>query len=96
MPRTPRTDPYVRLSRIRLLPRVADGEALIGPRMADARLWKPYVGQLHDLIPSDPPLLAAAAERAPPAAGDLISECHERTIVGRPGVIVEVALDDTR
>jgi hypothetical protein len=31
----PRTKPYVRLSRIRLAPRVFDGEALIRPRMLD-------------------------------------------------------------
>jgi hypothetical protein len=34
----PRTKPYVRLSRIRLPPRLFDGEALIRPRMLDARL----------------------------------------------------------
>src|SRR5208283_1121844 len=30
---TPRTDPYVRLARIRLLPRVFDGEADVWPRV---------------------------------------------------------------
>jgi hypothetical protein len=34
---TTRTKPYVRLSRIRLPPWVFDGEALIRPRMLDAR-----------------------------------------------------------
>ena len=29
----PRTDPYVRLARIRLLPRVFDGEANVWPRV---------------------------------------------------------------
>ena len=37
----PRTKPYVRLSRIRLPPWVFDGEALIRPRMLDARLGEP-------------------------------------------------------
>jgi transposase InsO family protein len=35
------TQPYVRLSRIRLPPRVFDDEALIRPRMLDARLGEP-------------------------------------------------------
>jgi hypothetical protein len=34
----PRTDPYVRNSRIRLLPRVLDEEPLFRPRVKDARL----------------------------------------------------------
>jgi hypothetical protein len=37
----PRTKPYVRLSRIRLPPWVFDGEALIRPRMPDARVREP-------------------------------------------------------
>src|SRR5262249_17091514 len=39
--RAPRTEPYVRLSRIRLPPRVCDGEALIRPRMEDDRFREP-------------------------------------------------------
>src|ERR1700730_7163755 len=35
--RAPRTEPYVRLSRIRLPPRVCDGKAFARPRMKDAR-----------------------------------------------------------
>ena len=38
---TTRTKPYVRLSRIRLPRWVFDGEALICPRMLDARLGTP-------------------------------------------------------
>src|SRR5215470_4428947 len=41
----PRTDPYVQLSRIRLLPWVCDGKTLIGPRMKDTRFWEPLVNQ---------------------------------------------------
>ena len=42
-PRAPRTDPYLQLSRIRLLPRVTNGKALIGPGMKDTRLGKPVI-----------------------------------------------------
>src|SRR6266567_4010650 len=39
--RAPRTEPYVRLSRIRLPPRVCDGEAIARPRVEDDRSRKP-------------------------------------------------------
>jgi hypothetical protein len=38
----------VQLSRIRLLPRVCDGKALIGPGMKDTRFWEPLVNQSRD------------------------------------------------
>src|SRR5215831_14233723 len=37
----PRTEPYGRLSRIRLPPRVCDGEAIAWPRMKDDWFWEP-------------------------------------------------------
>jgi hypothetical protein len=43
----PGSGPYVRLSRIRLPPRVCDGEAIARPRMEDVRFRKPVV----DLCP---------------------------------------------
>ena len=39
----PRTEPYVRLSRIRLPPRVCDGKASARPRMEDDRFREPGV-----------------------------------------------------
>src|SRR5262249_54325979 len=39
--RAPRTEPYVRLSRIWLPPWVCDGEAIARPRMKDARFREP-------------------------------------------------------
>jgi hypothetical protein len=47
----PRADPYVQLSRIRLLPQVCDGKALIGPGMKDTRFWEPLVNQLVHGVP---------------------------------------------
>jgi hypothetical protein len=64
----PRTDPYVRLSRIRLPPWVCDGEASTGPRMEDARCREKVGGQLLDALPRDAILLAAPPQRAPPEA----------------------------
>src|SRR5215467_11682785 len=56
--RPPRTEPYVRLSRIRLPPRVGDGEAIARPRMEDDRFRKPVVHQLRHPRPCHPILLA--------------------------------------
>jgi hypothetical protein len=41
------TDPGVRLSRTRLLPRVLDGKALAWPRVEDARAREPGVSELR-------------------------------------------------
>src|ERR1700704_3069065 len=56
---TPRTDPDRPDSSIRLLPRVFDGEALIGPGMKHTRCGKPAVGQFRHPIPREAVLLAA-------------------------------------
>ncbi len=62
----PRTDPDVRLSRIRFLPRVSDGEALVRPWM-EAFYWsEPVVGDLQDPGPCHRILLTASPERSPP------------------------------
>src|ERR1041384_6340515 len=70
----PRTEPYVRLSRIRLPPRVSGGKAVARPRMADDRLGKPRVGKLRHLVPRDPGLLAAPPQHAPPEVEDMVPE----------------------
>src|SRR5580700_11329508 len=63
-------DPDVQLSRIRLPPRMSDGEAPIRPRMKNVGLRKPIVGKLLHSIPWDIALVAAAAESPPPAPDD--------------------------
>src|SRR5215471_17938474 len=73
-PCAPRTEPYVRLSRIRLPPRVSGGKAVARPRMADDRLRKPCVGKLRHLVPRDPGLLAAPPQHASPEVEDMVSE----------------------
>src|SRR6516165_7437973 len=57
--RAPRTEPYVRLSRIRLPPRVCDGKASARPRMEDDWFREPRVHQLRHLCPRDPIPLAS-------------------------------------
>src|SRR6266542_3324669 len=69
--RAPRTEPYVRLSRIRLPPRVCDGEAIARPRVEDDRFRKPVVRQLRHPCPCDPILLAAKPQRAPPEVDNM-------------------------
>jgi len=69
--RAPRIDPYVRLFRIRLPPRVRDGKALAWPRVKDDRLREPGVHQLRHPFPRDPILLAAISQDAPPEDGDM-------------------------
>src|SRR5262249_2872693 len=92
--RAPRTEPYVRLSRIRLPPWVCDGEAIARPRMEDARFREPVVRQLRHPCPRKPSLLAATPQRAPPEVSDMVSEDVQCPGVGRHGVVVEVAADD--
>src|SRR5437870_12578933 len=72
--RAPRTEPYVRLSRIRLPPRVCDGKAFAGPRMEDERFREPVVHQFRHPSPRDPILVAATPQRAPPDVGDMVPE----------------------
>src|SRR5215469_14990128 len=90
----PRTEPYGRLSRIRLPPWVCDGEAITRPGMKDIRFREPVVHQLRHPFPRYPILLAAPPQRAPPEVGDMVSEDFHRLSVGRHCVVVEVASDD--
>src|SRR5262245_56088689 len=92
--RAPRTEPYLRLSRIRLPPRVCDGEANARPRMEDDRFWEPVVHQLRHPCPRDPILLATLHYRASPEVVDMVPEYMQCMGVGRHCVVVEVAADD--
>src|SRR2546428_6810829 len=94
LPRAPRTDPYVRLSRIRLPPRVRDGKALVGPGVKYPRLRKAVVRELLHPSPGESAVLAASAEYPSPPLGDLVSEDHESTAVRRHGVAAEQPPDD--
>jgi len=87
----PRTDPYVRHSRIRLLPRVGDGEANIGPRMKDARRRQPRRHEPSDAAPRHRGLLTAPPKRAPPEFGDVIAEGTKSSRVRGHRVVGEVA-----
>ena len=90
----PRTEPYERLSRIRLPPRVCDGKTIAGPRMEDDRFREPVVYQLRHPVPRHPILLAAPPQRAPPEVGDMVPEHMQCMGIGRHCMIVEVAVDD--
>jgi hypothetical protein len=83
----PRTQPDMRLSRIRLPPWVFDGEALIGPRVLDARTREPLSGQLRHVRPRLAIFLAATPKRAQPESGNVMVERHERTEIRRHGVL---------
>src|ERR1700726_2415613 len=68
---------------IRLLPRVPDGETLVGPGMKDSRLWEPVVRQLRHSSPGETAFLTASAECPAPAFGDLGSKgSHASQLVG--------------
>ena len=66
LPRSPRTDPYRQLSRIRLLPWVSDGEAFAWPGMKDSGSGEPFGSELLYPLPCRAVPLAAALERAQP------------------------------
>src|ERR1700747_3746541 len=91
----PRTEPYVRLSRIRLPPWVCDGKAVARPRMEDDRFWETAIHKLRHPCPRDPSLLAATSQRAPPGISDVMPEHLQCTTVGRHCVVIEVAADDS-
>jgi hypothetical protein len=84
----------VRLSRIRLLPRVSNGESLVGPGVDDARLWEVVGRELYHPGPSASALLAAAIEYPLPAFDDFEPEHPQGTTVGRHCVVVEIAAND--
>src|SRR6516165_729478 len=90
----PRTEPYVRLARIRLPPRVCDGEAIARPGVKDARFRKPVVRKLRHPCPRHPVLLTATPQRTPPEVDDVVPEHMQGTAVGRHCVVVEVAAND--
>src|SRR5437879_7396738 len=77
----PRTEPYVRLSRIRLPPRVSDGKANARPGMQDGRFREPGVCELRHPCPRDPILLAATPQRAPPKLDNVVPEHVKCTTV---------------
>ena len=90
----PRTDPYWRNSRLRLLPRVSDGEADAGPWMKDLQLGEELIGQFRHPRPYQSRSLTASAQPPMPEDNDMISECGQRQAVGRHGVVGEVTGDD--
>src|SRR6516225_7924791 len=90
----PRTDPYVQLSRIRLLPRVCNGKAIARPGMENDRFREKVVRQLRHPCPRDPILLAAPPQRAPPEDSHMMPEHGKCARIGRHCVIVEVATED--
>ena len=92
--RAPRTEPYVRLSRIRLPPRVCDGKASARPRMEDDRFREPGVHQLRHLCPRDPIPLASTPQRVPPKVSDVMPEHRQCAAVSRYCMVVEVAADN--
>src|SRR4030088_3309073 len=62
--------------------------------MKGIRFREPIFGQLRDLLPRRAVFLTASPERSLPKFGDEEAECSQRLIVGRHGMVVEVALDD--
>ena len=80
-------------NRIRLPPRVFNGEALMRPRVEDARFGEPVVGEPADLRPGHAVLMAAPPERTPPNVRDVVAEGRERAAVGRRRMVVEEARD---
>src|SRR4051794_21224309 len=87
-------DPDGRDYRIRLPPRVSDGEASLRPGVKDVRLGEPILGQLRDPQPCRAVLLAPAPKRASPEIGHVVAEGLERATVRRHPMVSEVAGDD--
>src|SRR5262249_53565028 len=77
------------LSRIRLPPRVGDGEALLRPGVKDARLWNEGVGEGGGSRPCRLIAVAAPMESAVPVARDMVAERREGLVVGRHRMVAE-------
>ena len=90
----PRTDPDEWNCRIRLLPRVIDGESHARPGMKDLRFWEKRVGDLRHPLPDHPRPLATPAQLPMPEDNDVVAKRGQRQAVGRHGVIGEIAADD--
>src|SRR5882724_6675944 len=88
----PRTEPYVRLSRIRLPPWVFDGEAVLRPWVKDTRRGEEAV-QAGDQRAGNPGSVAAPFKGGDPELDDPVAEGRKRSAVGRHGVVVEEASD---
>src|SRR6201997_3917462 len=83
----------MQLSRIRLPPRVCNGEALIRPRMEDTRFGGPVVNQLVHPSAGEIGLLTASVEYPMPASGDLGPEHCKGPRVHERRAGVELAAD---
>src|SRR6266446_8162487 len=92
--RYPRTDPYERISRIRLLPWMNGVKAHIRIRMHDVDAGNPPAHQSLHTLPVHVVPLASAAQGLPPVPGNPISEGLKPIPVAGNRVIVEVALHD--
>jgi hypothetical protein len=73
---------------------MSDGEALVGPRMKDARLRQPLICEPIDPGPNRAVLLTAARQRSHPEHQDMVSESPQSVAVGRYGVISKEARHD--
>ena len=83
------------LSRIRLLPRVADVESLSGPGKDDTRSREPCVSDRYHSFPGDAGALAATTKYSQPTSRNLIPERRKCPYVGRHRMVVEVTSDNT-
>src|SRR5207244_5132501 len=91
----PRTDPYERDSRIRLLPWMFGVEPHVGIRMQDHSAWNPGRDEWSKTLPADPTPLTPTAERAKPVPDDLRAKPVETRAVAGHRVVVEIPLHHT-
>ena len=79
---------------IRLLPRVFDVKAHVGPRVKDVRLGEPVISELRHTLPCETVFLAASPKRSSPEVGHVVPERRERPAVGRDCVVSKVPCHD--
>jgi hypothetical protein len=86
----------VRAAFLRRVPRVSDGEALIGPGVKDAGRREKFVSELGDPFPGCLVPLAAPPQRAIPESRDMGTEHQQSAEVCRRCVVGEEAGDASR
>jgi hypothetical protein len=91
LPGAPRTDPYGRYSRIRLLPWMSGVKTHGGPRVKDFGRRNPRHANSRVTIPGDSVPVAASPKRTKPHSNYLSTEGFKTPDVARHRVVVEIA-----
>jgi hypothetical protein len=90
----PRTDPYERDYRIRLLPGMSNGEALLMVRVQHPWDGNPAIKKRSVPLPRHLPALTATSQNGPPHAPQTMHEYSQPIQVARNSVVLVITQSD--